>query len=99
MYDSSYALHVNPRRASLMVSSLTEKIRPNSALLFVDFLISNTRSQFSFAAAALSCLAFLPFLSMSSTFSLRVPKNKCAGLTHDLTSHLWQTKRPSGILP
>lgn len=97
--NARYVFQVTPRLTSLTVSSFTEKIRPNSALLFVDSLISFTRTQFNFAAAALSCFAFLPFFTMSSTLSLRVPRNKCAGFTHDLTSHTWQTNLPSGILP
>lgn len=36
---------------------------------------------------------------MSRRFSACVAKNKCAGLTHSLISHLWHTHMPRGMAP
>lgn len=37
--------------------------------------------------------------AISAILSLCVPKNRCAGLTHNGLSHLWHTNNPSGISP
>jgi hypothetical protein len=39
------------------------------------------------------------FLMQSIMLSLCVPRKRCAGFTHRLLSHLWQTKSFFGISP
>lgn len=45
------------------------------------------------------CSGARPFETISRKLSRFVPRNRCSGLMHRRTSHLWSTQSPSGIGP
>lgn len=72
-----------------------------SCCIPVEDLIAITSDSQSFALPLYSPLAgfALPFLIISLTLSVFVPRNMCSGFMHARTSHLWHTNNPSLIGP
>lgn len=97
------SFHVFPALIARIVVSDTPNSRAISLTYIRSsasmFLIRRTCMLVSLAEPCISPRRFLPFTLMSLTFSAGVPRNRCAGFTHALTSHLWQTTMPGGIFP
>ena len=99
--NHSISFHVFP----VLMARIVGPDTPNSRAISLTYIRSSASMAlicFTWACVSLAepCFSprrFLPFSLMSLAFSAAVPRNRCAGFTHALTSHVWHTSMSGGI--